>query len=415
MSGCVFSSGSSGKSDCAVSFEPSEPGEEGGSGLAVEIKSSVMSLFGRAIEKTARDEALAFGARGMLCLTDNGALDYVIAARVEAALRAAGLSRASGAAGSVRESAKAARPAARRDRPRRTRLYQPGNQPDLAINVGLFGADCVLLDLEDSVAIDRKAEARILVRRLLESHPEFFGEAEIVVRVNALDSPFGREDLAEIVPAHPDALVLPKAESAALIAEYDREVSGLERASGLEASSILFMPLVESAAGIVSAAEIAAASARNVALCFGGEDYRNDIGVERGESEEEISVARSLIVLAARSAGLEAQDTVFSDVEDLVGLEASARRARALGFSGKGLVHPRQVETVNRVFSPSEAEVEHARRVLSAVAEAEAQGKGVVALEGAMIDAPVAARARRVMSRAGAYPDLKGNTNGNCH
>jgi len=392
MSQTSFTAGSCCKSDCSATYTP------GGSGLAVSLDSKLSSLFGRAIKATALSVAADFGAMGDIAIADDGALDYVVAARVEAALRAAGLKRS-------RDSRLGAGPSAPRapsprDRLRRSRLYLPGNQSDLPINSGLFGADCLLLDLEDSVAPERKAEARILVRRLLESSLSFFGDSEIAVRVNSLSSPFGLEDLAEVVPAFPQALILPKSETAADIEAYDAEVSRLEESAGMERGSIHFMPLIETAKGVCNAAAIAFSSSRNVAICFGAEDYRRDLGVERGPDESETFVARSLIAMAARAAGIGAQDSVFSNVDDEAGLEASTRTAKSLGFTGKGIVHPRQIAVVHRVFDPSEAEVEAARRVVAALEEAKREGKGVASLDGKMIDAPVAERARRLIARA---------------
>ncbi len=323
----------------------------------------------------------------------------VIAARVEAALVAAGLLRLPRRDGW--DSPGSLRSPSARDRARRSRLYLPGNQPEFPVNVGLFGADCVLMDLEDSVAIDRKAEARILVRRLLGSQGGFFGASEIAVRVNPLAGPFGLSDLDEIVGARPQALVLPKCESATDIEDWDREVGRLEIESALPRGFVLFMPIVETARGVASAVAIAAASPRNVALCFGAEDFRRDLGVERGGEEEEISVARSLVVLAARAAGIEAQDSVYSGVDDPGGLEASSRRAKSLGFSGRGLIHPSQIVIVHRVFSPSMEELARAHRVVETLEKAESEGRGAVSLDGVMIDAPVAARARRVIALAG--------------
>jgi citrate lyase subunit beta/citryl-CoA lyase len=398
MSQTSFTAGSSCKSDCSATYTP------GPGGLTVSLDSKLSSLFGRAIRETALSVGAEFGAMGGIAIADDGALDYVVASRVEAALRAAGLKRKSGAAvkGAAVNGAgpRGGRAPSPRDRLRRSRLYLPGNQSDLPINSGLFGADCLLLDLEDSVAPERKAEARILVRRLLETRLSFFGDSEIAVRVNSLSSPFGLEDLAEIVPAFPQALILPKSETAADIEACDAEVSRLERAAGIEEGSIRFMPLIETAKGVCNAAAIASSSGRNVAICFGAEDYRRDLGVERSPDESETFVARSLIAMAAKAAGIGAQDSVFSNVDDEAGLEASTRIAKSLGFTGKGIVHPRQIAVVHRVFDPSEAEVEAARRVVAALDDAKREGKGVASLDGKMIDAPVAERARRLIARA---------------
>lgn len=392
-----FAAGAEAKSDCLVSYSRGE------GRLEIEIGSKVGVLFGKAIRASAEKAAEAFGACGKLSIRDDGALDYVVAARVEAALRAAGLSR-----GAQARRAAPPREPSPRDRLRRTRLYLPGDQPDLPINAGLFGADSILVDLEDSVAPGRKAETRILVRRLLEEHADFFGDSEIAVRVNSLAESFGLDDLEEIVPARPQALVLPKCESAKDVEAYDREVSRLEASAGIPVGSILFMPLVETARGVSNAAAVAAASARNAALCFGAEDYRRDLGVAKRPDESELLVARSLVALAARAAGIGAQDSVFSDTDDEAGLEASALAARGLGFSGKGVVHPRQIAVVHRAFSPGEEELAEARRVVEALGAAE--GRGVVALDGKMIDAPVAERARRLIAAAeGAGRAARGN------
>lgn len=394
--GGAFSAGTRSKGDCLVTWQP------GKGGLKVSLASSVAPLFGRLIRETAVAEAQGMGAGGELSIVDDGALDYVVAARVEAALRAGGLPARPGVPHGP-EALSGTSPealAARRSRPRRSRLYIPGNQPELAINSGLFGADCILLDLEDSVALDRKAEARIHLRRLLSRHRSFFCGSQIAIRVNPLASPEGLADLAELVPVGPEVLVLPKCQSPEDVGAWDREVSRLEALAGLPVGGIQFMPLVETALGLSRAVKIAAASSRNLALCFGAEDYRRDLGVEAGPAEEETAVARGLIVLAARAAGIEAQDSVFSRIEDEAGLEASARRARALGFQGKGILHPGQIEIVHRVFSPSPAEIAGARLVVEAIARAEAEGRGVASLDGTMIDAPVAARARRVLAMA---------------
>jgi citrate lyase subunit beta/citryl-CoA lyase len=384
----LFSAGSAAKSDCLVSYEPGE------AELVVRVESKVGVLFGRALAAVARDLALEAGAGGSLLVRDDGALDHVVAARTEAALLSAGLVLPRRAAsGEPRERSP-------RDRLRRSRLYMPGNEPDLVLNAGLFGADCILLDLEDSVPQERKSEARILVRRLLEGQRRFFGASELAVRVNPLATAEGLADLEALVAARPEALVLPKCEAASEVLAWDREVTRLEAEAGIEAGFIRFMPLVETARGVLSAQAIAAASPRNVALCFGAEDYRRDLGIERLADEAESFTARSLVAMAARAASIGAQDSVFSDLEDAEGLEASARAAKGLGFTGKGVLHPSQIEIVHRVFDPSPLEIARATRIVEALKAAEAEGRGVASLDGRMIDAPVAERARLLLARA---------------
>ena len=367
------------KSDCAAAYAP------GPSPLAVRVDSSVKALFGPAVEAAARAAAQGLGvATGTLTVEDNGALDYVVAARVEAALRAAGV------AAPARHRSAAPAPAPLRERRRRSRLYLPGNQPDLFPNAGLFLADCLILDLEDSVAPSRKEDARILVRRVLEQHRGFFGEAEIIVRINPLSGPYGALDLVELSGCLPHAVILPKCESAA-------DVAALDRALGEDTGATLIMPLVETARGVLAAAAIAAASPRVAALCFGAEDYMADVGARRSAAGTETLYARQAIVVAAKAAGVQALDSVFSDTEDLPAFASWCEASRAMGFDGVGVIHPRQVGAANAAYSPSPEEIEEARAVIAAMQEAEAGGSGVASLHGRMIDAPVARRARRIV------------------
>ena len=405
MDGQIFRAGSTSKSDCRVSYLP---GEER---LEVGLKSSVASLFGRAISATTRRVASEFGAgRGRIEVEDEGALDYVIAARVEAALRLAGFSRleAKGPAPN--------RSPSPRGRQRRARLYLPGDQPHLAINAGLFGADSLIFDLEDAVAESRKFESRILVRRTLEES-SMLGTCELVIRINPLCGPYGRDDLAEIVGARPHALVIPKCESAADVAVVDEAVTSLERAAGIEAGFIGLLPLVETAKGILAAERIATASKRNIALCFGREDFTRDIGAlaaapralaaapralaaapRAAAGVDPTLLARQMIVLAAKAAGIDPLDSVYADVEDEAGLLASCIEARALGFTGKGLLHPSQIRATLKGFRPSHAEAAQAERIIAAFDAALAEGKGAISVDGSMVDAPVAERARAVLA-----------------
>ncbi|MBU1081815.1 MAG: CoA ester lyase, partial [Spirochaetes bacterium] len=281
--------------------------------------------------------------------------------------------------------------------PWRSRLYLPGDQPDLLPNAGLFGADCLILDLEDSVTPSRKAEARILARRVLEAHRGFFGRSALVVRVNPLSGPFGRDDVAELGGCLPDAILLPKCESAADVIALAGLLDAMEASPD---GRTLIMALVETARGVVAAPSIAAASDRVCALCFGAEDFSRDVGARRTASGAEASLARQSVVLAAKATGVQAHDSVYSDSDDDAGFAAYCGAARAIGFDGVGLVHPRQIAVAHRAFDPGPGELEEARRVVAALEEAESRGLGVASIEGKMIDAPVAERARRVAARA---------------
>ncbi len=409
-----FLAGAKAKSDCLVVYEPGpEP-------LEVEVRSSVGALFGTAIGAAARRVATEFGAeRGRLAIEDDGALDGAIAARTEAAFRKAGFSRAAPAAAA--EAAVSRQPSPR-DRPRRARLYLPGDQPHLAINAGLFGADCLIFDLEDAVAEERKFDARILVRVALE-RGIMLGSSEVIVRVNPLAGSCGADDLAEIVRARPQAIILPKCESAADVEAADRAIGALEEAAGMPRGFVRLMPLVETAAGVLRAAAIAAASPRNVALCFGREDFSRDIRAvpiaqsaaaapQAAAAAEALSsfgfagipgaesfLARQMIVLAARAAGIDPLDSVFADVDDEAGLERSCAEARALGFAGKGVIHPVQIPVVLKAFRPTDKEAARAERIVAAFDAALAEGRGAISVDGAMIDAPVAAKARALLAQ----------------
>lgn len=385
-----WSAGERSKSDCSASYT------SGGWPLALTVRSSVGTLFGKAIAGTASRTAAEFGATtGVLEIDDDGALDFVVAARAEAVLRMAGFARVGGLP------ATPARAASARDRPRRSRLYLPGDQPHLAINAGLFGADGIILDLEDSVVPERKFEARILVRRTLEASP-MLGDCEIIVRINPLSGPFGLDDLAEILPARPHAILLPKCESADDVATADKAISDAERAAGIPGGTTYLMPLLETARGVLAAKEIATASSRNVALCFGREDFSRDIGAvpdpggTTGAGGESL-LARQMIVLAARAAGIAPLDSVYADVGNAAGLERSCYEARALGFSGKGVLHPVQIPIVRRCFRPTEEEACAAEKILAAFEAAVAEGHGAISVDGKMVDAPVAEKARRLL------------------
>lgn len=401
------------KSDCSISYEP------GPDPLEIRLESSVKVLFGKAIEQAARAAAAGCGiSTGRLSIQDDGAIDCVVQARVEAVLRAAGCVRVPitsqpEAAQVQTDGATAAAITepleleARRKRLRRSRLYLPGNQPDILPNAGLFGADCLVLDLEDSVAPARKAEARILARSILEAHRDFFAGAELVVRINPLAGDWGREDLAELGHCLPDAVLLPKCEAATQVLELATELDRLEAESGREPGSTLILALVESARGVLAAPSIAAASPRVAALCFGAEDFSRDIGASRSVTGSEALFARQVIVLAAKAAGVQAQDSVFPDTENETGLVAYCTASRALGFDGIGLIHPRQINSAHKAFDPTPEELEEAARIVQALEQAEAEGLGVAALNGKMIDAPVAERARRLLERNLPKPDLK--------
>jgi citrate lyase subunit beta/citryl-CoA lyase len=273
------------------------------------------------------------------------------------------------------------------DRLRRSLLYVPASSETMVCGAGSRGADVLILDLEDGVHPDVKESARELIERLWTEVD--FGGAEVLLRVNAAGSPWHEADLAAATRIRPAGVVLPKCEDPAAVESLDARLGW-----GLP----LFL-MIETARGVIAAPELARAP-RVAGLLFGAADYRESMRAGRTPDEIELLPPRSALVLAARAAGVEAFDTPFFAYRDEAGLEASARRARALGFDGKTVIHPTQVAVVNRVFSPTVAEVERARRVAAALEAAAGQGRGVATVDGEMVEALHLAEARRVLARA---------------
>jgi citrate lyase subunit beta / citryl-CoA lyase len=381
------------RSDLHVAFESREAG-----GIEVEVQSRVKALYGAAIEAQAREVLSALGvANGRLAIRDQGALPYVIAARIECAVRRAGL-----AGGHRAVSRPVALPiASARDRLRRSRLYLPGSEPKFFINAGLHGADAIILDLEDSVPAAEKDSARLLVRNALRGVS--FGSAERMVRINQL--PVGLEDLEEVVPEAPDVILIPKVERAEEVAQVDQAIQKIAARAGLTRAMWL-MPILESALGIENALAIAGSTERICAITIGLEDYTADLGVAKTAEGEESSYARKRLVNAARAAGVQAIDSVYGEVGDLDGLRAWARRSRALGFEGMGCVHPRQIAVIHEAFAPSEEEIQKALKIVAAFEEAERRGLAVVSLGSKMIDPPVVHRALKLVRQARAMGRL---------
>ncbi len=284
-----------------------------------------------------------------------------------------------------------------KDRLRRSRLYMPGNNPYLSQNAFLFGADCIILDLEDSVPPKEKFASRILVRNILKNVN--FGASEKAVRINPFLTPFGVDDLKEIVQAEPDLIVIPKVESIVDIMNVEEIVQDQKKLHGVT-KEIFYMCIIETALGVLNSYEIASSFPSVTALVFGAEDFTRDIGTSRSRTGKETFTARSMIVMAAKAAGIQASDTVWSDINDIEGLRKSTEEGKSLGFDGRGAIHPSQIAVIHDVYSPSKEELEYARKVINAFGEAERTGSGVISLCKKMIDAPIVARARRTLEIA---------------
>lgn len=255
-------------------------------------------------------------------------------------------------------------------------------------------ADALLLDLEDAVALSEKEKARGLAFEILQG----CREKPLYVRVNGIDTPFFFREIITLIPGKPDGIMLPKAESAEQIVKVDWMIGQLERESGIPGGGIRLIPLVESGAGVVNAAAIAGAVRRTRCMAFGAIDYTLDIGTNLSDDGAEIFYARALMIAASRAGGCEAPvDTVYSNFRDANGLRRECRLARKLGFQGKMVIHPDQIGVVHEVFSPNEAEIAHARRVVEVFKKAEREGIAAVSLDGKMIDYPVFSRAKNLL------------------
>lgn len=284
------------------------------------------------------------------------------------------------------------------DRLRRTLLYVPGNMPSMLQNMPVFGSDAVIIDLEDAVPHTEKDAARRLVRRFLEGYRE--RDKEVIVRINPLDTGWARDDLREVLPALPDGVRLPKADTPEIVERLDTLLTEMEEELGLEIGRFRILPSIESALGIINCFDIAGSSPRLLGLAFGAEDYTASMGIERTKGGEELMNARARVLWAAKAAGIQAIDTIFADVKDMEGLRRETEAVKALGFTGKSLVNPRQIEVVHEVFAPSADQIGYALQVLEAIQRAREMGTGVISLGGKMVDAPVVKRAYRTLRTA---------------
>lgn len=281
---------------------------------------------------------------------------------------------------------------------RRSMLFLPGNTPNIIINGDVLGSDSVILDLEDAVAPDQKDGARILVRNTLRNMD--FGSCEVIVRINPLSSGMWQEDLQEIIPCQP-ALIMPtKIGSSQDVVEIANYMSVIEEKSGIPVGTTKLMPLIETARGVENSFHIVEADPRVCAVFIGCEDLTADLRCVRTEEGTEVFYARSRVVCAARAAGVEAYDTPFTNIDNAQGLRKDAEFAKGLGYTGKACISPRQVDIVNEVFSPSDADIIYAKQVFRAIAEGKALGKGAVSLKGKMIDKPIVDRAAFVLEMA---------------
>ena len=376
------------KADFFVTYIPYDSGK-----IKTQIHSKTSVLHGSKLQDVCNTALSDLHINhGQLKVIDNGGQYFVLQARIESAVKSAysKLDRES-----LGDFKKHAQYKSDRERFRRSRLYLPGNQAKLMLNAGIHQPDAIILDLEDSVIRSEKDSARLIVRNALR-HLNFFG-AERMVRINQGGT--GLKDLEAVIPHNVHLILVPKVEEESQLTEVDEKIQSVCKNCSRK-EPVYLMPILESATGILNSLEIAKASKNNVAIAIGLEDYTADIGIERTNKGRESLFARSQVVNAARSAGIQAIDTVFSDVNDEDALRESVREAKELGFDGKGCIHPRQIKPIHDEFSPTESEIKKAKIIVMAFHQAEAKGLGVVSLGSKMIDPPVVKRAQNTISLA---------------
>ncbi|GAB2651303.1 citrate (pro-3S)-lyase subunit beta [Vibrio panuliri] len=281
---------------------------------------------------------------------------------------------------------------------RRSMLFVPGSNAAMLSTSFIYDADAIMFDLEDSVSVREKDTARMLVYNALQ-HP-FYDNIETVVRVNSLETEYGRADVMAMVKAGVNVIRLAKTDTLQDVVDMEMMIEHAEMEFGRELGSTKMLAAIESAMGINNAVAIANGSSRLIGIALGAEDYVRDLRTQRSPEGIELLFARCSILQAARAAGIMAFDTVYSDSANEEGFLQEAQLIHGLGFDGKSLINPRQIELLHNVFAPSQADVDHAIAVIEAAEEGERQGTGVVSLNGKMVDGPIIERARLTLERA---------------
>jgi citrate lyase subunit beta-like protein len=281
---------------------------------------------------------------------------------------------------------------------RRALLYMPGDDRRKIEKAATLGVDCICMDLEDGTALNKKAEARTVIAQAMKELN--FGNSERCIRINSIGSGLEKDDLAAALPTKPDSLVVPKIETAEQVRWVSDQIESFELSNGLTLGSIRLLIGVETAKGILNLKEIAEADKRLEAIIFGGEDYAASIGATRTREAIELLYARQAVIAACAANDLQAIDIVYIDFKDLEGLRREAEQGAGFGFSGKQVIHPNQVPVVQEAFTPSDAAIAYAKRVVESFEASQKEGKGAYALDGKMIDMPLLKNAQKVLDRA---------------
>jgi len=287
---------------------------------------------------------------------------------------------------------------------RRALLYMPGDDRRKIEKASALEVDCICMDMEDGTAVSKKAEARAVISQAMKELD--FGRSERCIRINSIGSGYEKDDLASALAAQPDAIVVPKIETAEQVRWVSEQIESYELSNSLKLGSIRLLIGLETAKGILNLREIAEADKRLEAIIFGAEDYAASVGATRTKEATEVLYARSAVVVACAANDLQAIDMVYIDFKDSEGLRAEAEQGARLGFSGKQVIHPNQVPVAQEAFTPSEDAVAYAKRVVESFESSQREGRGAYALDGKMIDMPLLKNAKKVLDRARAARKL---------
>src|SRR5215510_2729984 len=287
---------------------------------------------------------------------------------------------------------------------RRALLYMPGDDRRKIEKATTLDVDSICMDMEDGVAMNKKAEARAVIARAMKELD--FGASERCIRINSIGSGMEKRDLVAALATNPDVIVVPKIESAEQVKWVSEHIETYELSSKLNIGSIRLLVGVETAKGILNLKEIAEADKRLEAIIFGGEDFAASVGAVRTKEGIELLYARQAVVTACAANDLQAIDIVFIDFKDPEGLRLEAEQGAGFGFSGKQIIHPNQVSVVQEAFTPSDAAIDYARRIVESFESSQKEGKGAYALDGKMIDMPLLKNAHKVLDRAKAAGKL---------
>ena len=285
---------------------------------------------------------------------------------------------------------------------RRSMLFVPANNPGIIRDSYLYRPDSIMFDLEDSIAITEKDSARYLLFNMIKKMKPLYKESgiELVVRINGLDTEFGVEDLEASIRAGIEVIRIPKTDTVENVYEVEKHIERIEKESGIEVGRTKIIVAIEGPLGALNALEIAKCSPRLIGMAIGGEDYVTNLKTTRSEDGVEMLMGRAMIVMAARTAGIAALDSVYSDVNNDEGFLKEASMIKQMGFDGKSLIHPRQIELIHNLYTPDEKSIKKSLRIIKSTEEALAEGRGVFTVDGKMIDKPIIERAQHVLNLA---------------